>query len=56
MSGLIALITPLFLGIVFIIIGMTLLAKRKKIIQNGIEVEGTIFDFEASDFSRKQLY
>lgn len=55
MTGLITLITPLFLGIVFIIVSMTLMSKRNKIIQNGIEVEGVIFDFEVSDVSNNNF-
>ncbi len=55
MSELITLITPLFLGIVFIIVSMTLMSKRNKIIQNGIEVEGVIFDFEASHVSNNNF-
>jgi hypothetical protein len=51
MQELITLIAPLFLGIAFIIVAMTLLTKRNRIIQNGIEVEGVIFDFEISNFS-----
>ncbi|HKB43295.1 MAG TPA: DUF3592 domain-containing protein [Chitinophagaceae bacterium] len=55
MSELVTLIIPLFSGIVLIILAMTLLAKRNKIIQNGVEVEGVIFDFETSDTNNNYL-
>ena len=52
MQDLIAIIVPLFLGIVFIILAMTFLAKRKTIIQNGIEAKGIIFDFKGSEINQ----
>src|SRR5258705_9627296 len=36
----------IFLGIAFMLIGSVLIDKRKRIIQNGIEVEGVVFDYE----------
>jgi hypothetical protein len=46
MSELMPIIIPIIVGIVFILAGSGLLDKRKRIIQNGIGVEGVIFGYE----------
>jgi len=54
MSELINLIVPLLFGASCIIIALTLKNKSNKVIQNGVEVEGIVFDFVAtysSDYS-----
>lgn len=48
MADPINIIALLVFGIIFILAGSKLVEKRKNIIQNGIEVEGVIFEFDDS--------
>jgi hypothetical protein len=48
MSEVLPIIIPLVFGVISILVSSKLVDKRKKIIQNGIEVEGIIFDYETS--------
>ena len=46
MPDVITIVSLLLIGIAFILLASKLIGKKKRIIQNGIEVDGIIFGFE----------
>ncbi|MCW3116904.1 MAG: hypothetical protein JWM28_986 [Chitinophagaceae bacterium] len=45
------ILIPLFIGLGLLFAGLKFITKRKKLLTNGIEVEGVIFGFESSSGS-----